>query len=214
MGTKSLPGSTYGVVHLFSVLLKIFFFKYYNVCSCVPSMASSSSPPLYFLTDKEEVRDSGIEASGEAEQDSVRELSPSTLGPVSQVNKKAESTEKSESAEKSEEGQSEPLQEKEQVSHHQNGGIAENLDVADAHSDTAIQNGMVEHMDSPEEIMENGEIEVEMEEDDEEDVEEMKRKRWSFPPILDEFDLMATEKDPTELEEIFSDERWVGSDRK
>ena len=33
-------------------------------------------------------------------------------------------------------------------------------------------------------------------------------KRWSFPPVLDQFDLMDTETDPTELEAIFTDERY------
>ena len=34
-------------------------------------------------------------------------------------------------------------------------------------------------------------------------------RRWSFPPVLDEFDLMVTDKDPSELEDIFSDDRYV-----
>ncbi len=33
-------------------------------------------------------------------------------------------------------------------------------------------------------------------------------QRWSFPPVLDQFDLMDTETDPTELEAIFTDERY------
>ncbi len=35
------------------------------------------------------------------------------------------------------------------------------------------------------------------------------RKRWSFPPVLDQFDLMETDTDPAELENIFTDERYV-----
>ena len=32
-------------------------------------------------------------------------------------------------------------------------------------------------------------------------------RRWSFPPVLDQFDLMETDTDPSELEDIFNDER-------
>ena len=31
--------------------------------------------------------------------------------------------------------------------------------------------------------------------------------RWSFPPVLEEFNLMDSETDPAELEVIFADER-------
>jgi hypothetical protein len=31
--------------------------------------------------------------------------------------------------------------------------------------------------------------------------------RWSFPPVLEDFDLMETEADPADLEQIFADER-------
>ena len=30
---------------------------------------------------------------------------------------------------------------------------------------------------------------------------------WNFPPQLEDFDLMDTDTDPTELEAIFADER-------
>ena len=33
------------------------------------------------------------------------------------------------------------------------------------------------------------------------------KARWSFPPVLEDFDLMETEADPAELEQIFADER-------
>lgn len=33
------------------------------------------------------------------------------------------------------------------------------------------------------------------------------RFRWSFPPELEEFDLMESETDPSELEQIFADDR-------
>ena len=33
-------------------------------------------------------------------------------------------------------------------------------------------------------------------------------KRWSFPPVLDDFNLMESDVDPTELERIFADERY------
>lgn len=39
--------------------------------------------------------------------------------------------------------------------------------------------------------------------------EEEDHCRWSFPPVLDEFDLMETDKDPSELEDMFSDDRCV-----
>lgn len=32
-------------------------------------------------------------------------------------------------------------------------------------------------------------------------------KRWSFPPVLDDFNLMESDVDPTDLEAIFSDDR-------
>lgn len=34
-----------------------------------------------------------------------------------------------------------------------------------------------------------------------------KKARWSFPPQLEDFDLMETDADPAELEQIFADER-------
>ena len=33
------------------------------------------------------------------------------------------------------------------------------------------------------------------------------KARWSFPPVLEDFDLMETEADPADLEQIFADER-------
>ena len=36
-----------------------------------------------------------------------------------------------------------------------------------------------------------------------------KKSRWSFPPELEDFDLMLTEIDPSELEHIFVDDRWA-----
>ena len=33
------------------------------------------------------------------------------------------------------------------------------------------------------------------------------RFRWSFPPELEEFDLMESDADPSELEQMFTDER-------
>lgn len=33
--------------------------------------------------------------------------------------------------------------------------------------------------------------------------------RWSFPPVLEEFNLMETETGPSELEDIFSDNRYM-----
>lgn len=32
---------------------------------------------------------------------------------------------------------------------------------------------------------------------------------WKFPPVLEDFDLMESDVDPSELEEIFADERYV-----
>lgn len=32
-------------------------------------------------------------------------------------------------------------------------------------------------------------------------------KRWSFPPVLDDFNLMESDVDPTDLEAIFADDR-------
>ena len=34
-------------------------------------------------------------------------------------------------------------------------------------------------------------------------------QQWSFPPKLEEFNLMDSDADPSELEAIFSDERCV-----
>ena len=36
-----------------------------------------------------------------------------------------------------------------------------------------------------------------------------KKGRWSFPPQLEDFDLMSTDIDPAELELMFSDDRWA-----
>lgn len=32
-------------------------------------------------------------------------------------------------------------------------------------------------------------------------------KRWSFPPVLDDFNLMESDVDPSDLEAIFADDR-------
>ena len=34
-------------------------------------------------------------------------------------------------------------------------------------------------------------------------------KRWSFPPLLEDFDLMNSDMDPAELEQLFADDRWA-----
>ena len=34
---------------------------------------------------------------------------------------------------------------------------------------------------------------------------------WNFPPVLEEFDLMESDADPTQLEEIFADDRYMYS---
>lgn len=31
--------------------------------------------------------------------------------------------------------------------------------------------------------------------------------RWNFPPVLEDFDLMSSDVDPSQLEEIFEDKR-------
>ena len=35
----------------------------------------------------------------------------------------------------------------------------------------------------------------------------LEKSRWSFPPELDDFDLMESDADPTELEQMFADDR-------
>ena len=35
------------------------------------------------------------------------------------------------------------------------------------------------------------------------------KKRWSFPPELEDFDLMSSDVDPAELEQMFADDRWA-----
>ena len=35
------------------------------------------------------------------------------------------------------------------------------------------------------------------------------KSRWSFPPELEDFDLVSTDIDPAELELLFSDDRWA-----
>ena len=35
----------------------------------------------------------------------------------------------------------------------------------------------------------------------------LEKSRWSFPPELEEFDLMESDADPTELEQMFADDR-------
>ena len=37
--------------------------------------------------------------------------------------------------------------------------------------------------------------------------EEVRKKRWSFPPVLDDFNLMESDVDPADLEAIFTDDR-------
>ena len=114
-----------------------------------------------FSTVKEVVRDSGIEASGEADQEeSEIEISPSTVEKMSQVEHETKKQ------------------------------------VEEPHS---IQNGVVEIVDANKGQEEEREEELEDGQDE--------KKRWSFPPLLEEFDLMTTDKDPVELEDIFSDER-------
>ena len=55
------------------------------------------------------------------------------------------------------------------------------------------------------EVEEEEEMEVEVEEEEEEE----SSHRWSFPPVLEDFDLMESDVDPSLLEEIFADERSV-----
>ncbi|KAL5487294.1 hypothetical protein EMCRGX_G019877 [Ephydatia muelleri] len=56
-----------------------------------------------------------------------------------------------------------------------------------------------------------GGVEVERVEDDvqEEKEEEEEEKHWSFPPVLEEFNLMDSDVDPCDLEDIFADNRLV-----
>ena len=63
-----------------------------------------------------------------------------------------------------------------------NGGIVEN----GYHDDDLVAENGVDHK-----ALENGED----------------KKRWSFPPVLDDFNLMESDIDPSELEAIFADER-------
>ena len=35
------------------------------------------------------------------------------------------------------------------------------------------------------------------------------RKRWNFPPQLEDFDLMNSDMDPVDLEQTFEDNRWA-----
>lgn len=67
------------------------------------------------------------------------------------------------------------------------------------HNGGIVENGY--HDNEP--IVENG---VETEDDMGEGGAET--KRWSFPPVLDDFNLMESDVDPTELERIFADERY------
>ncbi len=95
--------------------------------------------------------------------------------------------------------------------------------------DIAVTNGgtdLKSHDLEPESHDQNGTIVVEEDEvkgGPQEDVEDKESQsddlvpieevssegEWKFPPVLDQFDLMETETDPTELEAIFMDERFV-----
>ena len=68
-----------------------------------------------------------------------------------------------------------------------NGGIVENSYHDD---DPVVENGVDEDA-----VVENGEVESE------------DKRRWSFPPVLDDFNLMESDADPTDLEAIFADDR-------
>ena len=73
---------------------------------------------------------------------------------------------------------------------------------ASAESATVHNGGIVEngyHDDEP--VIENG-IDHQVFENGEDG-----KKRWSFPPVLDDFNLMESEVDPAELEAIFADDR-------
>ncbi|XP_064387156.1 PDZ domain-containing protein 2-like isoform X2 [Halichondria panicea] len=73
-----------------------------------------------------------------------------------------------------------------------------------AEQDTESHDGH-ESLPEVQELLQNG-VQLENDEVGVVDDDEV-CKRWSFPPVLDQFDLMDTETDPTELEAIFTDER-------
>ncbi len=133
-------------------------------------------------------------------------VSPVNLGQLSQVKEKEEVTTDSELVK---EDDSSP--DENRVTHHVNGAILDDSKTTNLYPESEIiQNGVVveivEGHDTEVTESEDGALKV-GDDEQEEELEDMKRKRWSFPPILDDFDLMTTEKDPAELEDIFADQR-------
>ena len=76
---------------------------------------------------------------------------------------------------------------------------------APTHNGGIVENGY--HDNSP--IVENGISEQEIFENGEEEEFAESKRRWSFPPVLDDFNLMESEADPTDLEAVFADDRYV-----
>lgn len=164
--------------------------------------------PSPFFTAKDDINDSGIEASGELETDKSthdsedRNLSPDSLHPESLGSESGSDT----------------------ASPHPQ-SVDKSHDVVEAVTDGVVVNGNRTGFEGDWRPKQNGVAESHLcqnglnpalvisggeEEEQEEEVEQCEvPQRWSFPPVLEDFDLMSTDVDPSQLEDIFADSRWV-----
>ena len=155
---------------------------------------------------KDNLSDSGIEASGEAERSpsSNGDLSPVSLlhsdTPLesdSGVNTAAPATSRL---------QDKPLTGDLEISV----AVTESVTVEEKER-RKLANGTVRSESNGEVITEqlNPTEEPDEPEEEEEEGETDAEQRWNFPPVLEDFDLMSSDVDPTQLEEIFEDKRCV-----